>query len=115
MSTKEIRRGGCCLRVTPGSAEEPAALGRRQRRARGIAGVLLLGLAAGLAVLALTGWVLIWPITLLAAWFGASHLVAAVTGYYGCPELGAIPSLLARRHVSTSCGPWERLDRWLTR
>jgi len=37
------------------------------------------------------------PATIAAAaasWFGASHLVAACTGYAGCPELGEIPSVL---------------------
>jgi len=44
------------------------------------------------------------------AWFGISHLVAGVIGYRGCPELGAIPSVMLGREVPTSCGPWERID-----
>ena len=43
----------------------------------------------------------------------ASHLVAARTGYPGCPELGAIPSMLLRRDVRVGCVPWRILDRRL--
>lgn len=43
-------------------------------------------------------------------WFGVSHLVAAATRYNGCPERGAIPSLLLGRHVPTRCSPWETID-----
>lgn len=87
----------------------PQPLSRRLRAARG---------AAGLGFLALAG-VLGFPelrvLSLLAAWFGASHLVAAFTAYRGCPELGAIPSLVLRRHVPTVCGPWAKVDRLLER
>jgi hypothetical protein len=48
-----------------------------------------------------------------AGWFGISHLVAAQTGYSGCPELGAIPSLVLRRDVQVGCVPWRLADRWL--
>ena len=48
-----------------------------------------------------------------AGWFGLSHLVAAGTGYPGCPELGAIPSLLARREVRVGCVPWRIVDNRL--
>jgi hypothetical protein len=41
--------------------------------------------------------------------------VASATGYPGCPELGAIPSLLLRRRVATECGPWEWIDKRLDR
>lgn len=43
-------------------------------------------------------------------WFGVSHVVAAATRYNGCPELGAIPSLVLGRHVPTRCSPWENID-----
>ena len=46
-------------------------------------------------------------------WLGISHLVAAGTRYNGCPELGAIPSLLLGRHVHTRCGPWRAIDQRL--
>ncbi len=78
-----------------------------QRRARGIAGIGFLAL----------GWaVLRWPralsvpTALAAGWLGASHIVAAATRYQGCPELGAIPTLLRGRRVETRCGPWELID-----
>jgi hypothetical protein len=61
----------------------------------------------------LPGRISLWPAAVVPTWFGVSHLVAGVTGYRGCPELGAIPSVMLDRPVSTGCGPWERVDRWL--
>ena len=49
-------------------------------------------------------------LALVFGWFGASHLVAAATAYPGCPELGAVPSLLLRRSVKAGCVPWRWLD-----
>jgi hypothetical protein len=46
---------------------------------------------------------LLWPLAGVAGWFAASFLVAAATRYPGCPELGAIPSLLLRRRIETRC------------
>jgi hypothetical protein len=83
------------------------ALSDRQRRARAI---------AGLALLASGAFALRWPRLLsvptavAAGWLGASHLVAAALRYHGCPELGAIPTLVLGRRVETRCGPWEMLD-----
>lgn len=51
----------------------------------------------------------------VAVWFGLSHLVAAATGYRGCPELGAIASLFTDEPVRVGCGPWRRLDRLIAR
>lgn len=34
-------------------------------------------------------------------------------GYQGCPELGAIPSVMLGRPVGTSCELWRRIDRWV--
>lgn len=48
-----------------------------------------------------------------AGWFGASHLIAARIGYAGCPELGAIPSVILRRDVHVGCVPWRIADRRL--
>lgn len=31
----------------------------------------------------------------------------------GCPELGAIPSLMVGRDVYTVCGPWDHIDTYL--
>ena len=95
----------CCMSSVGSDAVKDAPpLGLRPRGVRGTIGLVFLALAA---------WIPLWPLSVLAAWFGASHLVAAVTGYRGCPELGAIPSLVLRRRVSTVCKPWERLDQWL--
>jgi hypothetical protein len=96
---------GCCY--TPATASPPR-LGPRARVVRVVVG-LLWGLGA--AALAWPGWWWLWPVAAAAAWLAVSHVVAAATAYPGCPELGAIPSLLTGRPVSTACGPLERLDR----
>jgi len=69
----------------------------RQRAARALAGGALLALTAAAARApsplnaAMAG---------AAGWLGVSHLVAAATGYNGCPELGAIrPSCAANRYT----------------
>ncbi|MGB7588743.1 MAG: hypothetical protein WBM00_08550 [Solirubrobacterales bacterium] len=87
---------------------------RPARGARALAGVGFLVLAGALASRQAPGQVALWPPALVPTWFGISHLVAGVIGYEGCPELGAIPSVLLARPVATSCGPWERIDRHLT-
>jgi len=88
---------GCCS-----ADESPEQLNDRQRRARTVVGVASLGLALRAARRAgVSG-------TLMAAgatWFGLSHLVAARTAYAGCPELGAIPSVLLGRTVRVGCVP----------
>jgi hypothetical protein len=90
-------------------------VGRRARHARAAAGIGFLALAGAMAGRRLPGRVSLWPAAMVPAWFGISHLVAGVTGYRGCPELGAIPSVMLGEPVGTSCGPWERIDRWLER
>lgn len=73
--------------------------------------------SAGVGFLAVTGAARRWPkilsgpTSLATGWLGASHVVAAMTAYRGCPELGAIPSLVRGRKVETRCGPWELIDR----
>jgi hypothetical protein len=81
----------------------------RATRLRMGLGFLLLSVLP--AALALWGWALLWPLAFLAWWFAASFLVAATTGYRGCPEVGAIPSLLMRCDIPTRCRPMERIDR----
>jgi hypothetical protein len=81
----------------------PPTVPVRGRLARGAAGVGFLVLAVAMRKSRLASAV--------AGWFGLSHVVAAVTGYYGCPERGAIPTLVAGRHVATGCSPWDRIDR----
>lgn len=88
--------------------KEPAArprIGARARVARAAAGIGFHGLA-----LPLQRRPALRPIALAAHWFGISHLAAAASGYRGCPELGAIPSLFAGRELATECGPWEWID-----
>jgi hypothetical protein len=81
----------------------------------------------GVAVIASVGVLYLWPVAMLtdlgvpsavawglaipSLWLGISHLVAAATAYRGCPEVGAIPSLILRRRVITSCRPWEQIDQ----
>lgn len=101
--------GGCC------SDAGSATMGRRARRARAIAGAGFLALAGGMSSRQLPGKISLWPAAIVPTWFGISHLVAGVTGYEGCPELGAIPSVILDRHVATSCGLWEQIDRWVYR
>src|SRR5437868_2805000 len=93
-------RGVCC------SLAETDPRARRGRHARAAAGIAFLGLAGSLAGRQLPGRIALWPAALVPTWFGISHLVAAVTGYRGCPELGAIPSVMLGRTIETGCGPW---------
>jgi hypothetical protein len=87
----------------------------RSRQARAAAGFGFLALAGALGSRQAPGRVALWPLALVPTWFGISHLVASVTGYRGCPELGAIPSVMLGRQVATSCRPWERIDHLLVR
>jgi hypothetical protein len=57
--------------------------------------------------------VALWPAAIVPTWFGIAHMVAGVTGYRGCPELGAIPSVMLGRPVETSCTAWDRIDGWI--
>jgi hypothetical protein len=82
------------------------ALNRGQRSARLLAGLGMLMIAAALPWSAV-GWIML---ALAFGWFGATHVVAAATAYPGCPELGAVPSLLLRRSVKIGCVPWRWLD-----
>src|SRR5438132_13065611 len=111
-----------CYRGLASQSEPPAVqpLNRTARGARALAGVAFIGQVGllytwPLGVLAKVGLpgLVLWPLAALGLWLGISHLVAAATGYRGCPEIGAIASLLLRRRVSTVCKPWERFDQWL--
>lgn len=82
---------------------------------RFVAALGFLALAGGLATRRAPGRVALWPAALVPTWFGVSHLIAGVIGYRGCPELGAIPSVMLGREVPTACGPWERIDERLAR
>jgi len=106
---KGLLDGGCCSDADGG--ETGLAMGPRARRARAAAGVGFLLLAGAMSPRRLPGGIALWPAAIVPTWFGVSHLVSSVTGYRGCPELGAIPSVLLGRPVGTNCGPWERFDR----
>jgi len=106
-------------RATAGARDGPSCnltdgMSRSERRARALAGFGFLAMAGALGSREAAGRVALWPLALVPAWFGISHLVAAVIGYRGCPELGAIPSVMLARPVATDCGPWQRIDRMLT-
>jgi hypothetical protein len=114
-------QGEICCEIGPGaSAEGERTIGkgvmpRRARGTRALAGLAFLGLAGGLASRSAPGGVRLWPLAIVPTWFGVSHLVAAQMGYHGCPELGAIASVLQGRRIETGCIPWDRADSWLVR
>jgi hypothetical protein len=88
-------------------------MGRRSRWARAATGAGFLLLAGAMASRRHPRWISLWPAAVVPTWFGVAHLVAGVTGYRGCPELGAIPSAMLGREVATDCRLWERIDEWL--
>jgi len=110
-----VREIGCYK----GLSDRPETrVDRRGRAARAVVGILIVA-GAGLlyvwpvALLADVGVpnLVLWALAIPSLWLGVSHLVAAVTGYRGCPEIGAIPSLVLGRPVVTQCTPWHRLDQ----
>jgi hypothetical protein len=101
--------GGCC--AASGEHAERLSMGRSARSARAVAGLGWLTLAGFLGTRRLPGRISLWPTAVVPTWFGVSHLVAGVIGYRGCPELGAIPSVMLARRVETDCGIWEHFDR----
>lgn len=101
-------RFGECSIDTAAEPQPRRALDGEQRVARAAAGVAMLAVSASLLR---RGWAR--PAGAVGAWFGATHLVAAATAFNGCPEVGAVPSLLLRRDIATECGPWQWLDERL--
>ena len=101
----------CSIGFTSDDTRITARLRPGPRLCRAIAGLMFFVLALSLAHGA-ARWPFLWFGFALLLWFGVSHVVAAITGYSGCPELGSIPSVILRRHVGTYCGPWTRLDQW---
>jgi hypothetical protein len=102
-----ILSGGCC------SSTGTTTMGRRARRARFAAGTGYLALAGAMTARRLPGRISLGPAAIVPTWFGVAHLVAGVTGYPGCPELGAIPSVMLGREVGTDCSSWQRIDQWI--
>jgi hypothetical protein len=105
--------GGCCIDETTVGDVVEQSMDPRARAARAGVGLAQLALAGGIADRRLPGGVALWPVALIPAWFGISHLIAAVIGYRGCPELGAIPTVMQGRPVGTVCEFWDRVDRRL--
>lgn len=103
--------GGCCSEEI--GPVESQAMGRAARRSRALAGLLFLAIAGAIGSRRLPGGIALGPASLVPTWFGISHLVAGVTGYQGCPELGAIPSVMLGRPVGSACELWRRIDRWV--
>jgi hypothetical protein len=104
---------GPCCSVAGGASGQDAEVSHPARRVRAVAGLGFLAIAGALSTRELPGRVALWPAALIPTWFGISHLLAAVTGYPGCPELGAIPSVMLDRPVATGCGPWQFIDELL--
>lgn len=91
-----------------GAAESPPVT-PRGRLARAVVGILFLAAAAVAPRRALP--IPRKPLAVLLGWFGISHVVASASGYRGCPEIGAIATLILDRPVATNCDIWERIDR----
>jgi hypothetical protein len=104
--------GGCCS-GTGGSLQAQAPMSQSARRSRALAGVVFLAVAGALSSRRLPGAIALWPASLVPTWFGISHLIAGVTGYQGCPELGAIPTVMLGRPVGSDCELWRRIDGWV--
>jgi hypothetical protein len=101
-----------CSGCTIGEEAGPSrSITNRQRLARGVVGIGWLALAW--VFLRISIHAIAWPLTIFAAWFGISHLVAGWIAYPDCPELGAIATLISRRYIRTRCAPWARIDQWL--
>ena len=101
-----------CSKCTIGEDPGPSRpITSRQRLARAVVGVALLALAWFFFRIPIL--VIAWPLAIVAAWFGVSHIVAGWIGYPDCPELGAVASSISRRYIPTRCGPWARIDHWL--
>jgi hypothetical protein len=100
-----------CSECTIGEDVGPShAITIRQRLARAVVGVVWLALAWTFFQIPVPA--IAWPVAITATCFGISHLVAGWIAYPDCPELGAIASLVTRRHIRTRCGPWARVDHW---
>ena len=105
----------CCGLGGETEANSQQPISQRSRVARALVGAGFLAMAGVIATRRTPGGIALWPVALVPTWFGLSHLVAAQIGYPGCPELGAIPSVLSGRTITTQCRPWEKTDRWLNR
>jgi hypothetical protein len=96
------RAASCCSDNTAGWRP----LNTGQRWARLIVGVALLSLVPALPRSS-AAWIVL---AVIAGWLGATHVLAGAMAYPGCPEIGAVPSLLLGRWVRVGCTPWRWLD-----
>ena len=103
---------GCLAGAGP---EEPPPMTGRARASRLLAGLGFLALATWLWAFACLGGLPLTLVAVIPAWFGVSHVLAGALGYPGCPELGAVPTLLLRRPVATTCTAWRLIDRAIDR
>jgi hypothetical protein len=79
---------GCCVDETAVENLVEPTMHRRLRAARAGIGLGQLALGGALASRSLPGRIALWPVALVPTWYGISHLIAAIIGYRGCPELG---------------------------
>ena len=91
------------------------SMSARSRAARLGVGASFLVLAGAVAKREAPRGIALWPLAPVLAWFGVSHLVAAFIAYHGCPELGAIPSVIQGRPVGSRCAAWDLIDSTLNR
>lgn len=96
---------GVCAIDTSIDRTDSTRLNQGQRAARAVAGLAFVAVSIPLGRVRVLR-----PLAGVGLWFGLSHLVAGATGYVGCPELGAIPSMVARRPLYTVCEPWDWID-----
>jgi hypothetical protein len=111
--TGGLLSGGCCAEESGGLMESQVPMSPAARRTRALVGMGFLVVAGALGTRRLPGRIALWPASLVPTWFGISHLIAGVTGYQGCPEIGAIPSVMLGRPVGSSCELWQRIDAWV--
>jgi len=93
-----------CSECTIGENAGPShAITKRQLLARAVLGIICFALAWAFLLVPVPA--IAWPLTITAAWFGISHLIAACIAYPDCPELGAVATLVSRRYIRTRCSP----------
>jgi hypothetical protein len=104
-----LKRIGC---FADAKTVQPPLSGRG-RAARTVAGMGFLAAAGFLGFVEFLPLpdLLLRGVAVVLAWFGISHLVASATDYQGCPEIGAIPTIVLKREIATNCDIWHRIDR----
>ena len=111
MPSRLIEKVGCF--ADSGTVPPPVHLRGRVARAVGGLAFLAAALCLGFLELVPLSQPALWVAAAVLAWFGVSHLVASVTAYRGCPEIGAIAAIVLDRPVATNCDIWQWLDRMI--